>query len=169
MAFCHKNVYNSGMTQASAPAANTNLARSVARLAAVQALYQQAITELATPSLVKEFLDYRLRYGFDSDDTALPEADAEHFKTIVQTADVRFADIAQLLNGALAPNYTLERLEAPLSAILRAAVAEMLALPKIAMGVIINDYVDITHSFFAAREPALVHGVLDTLGKNLRG
>jgi N utilization substance protein B len=35
-------------------------------------------------------------------------------------------------------------------------------------GVIINDYVDVTHAFFGAKEPGLVNAVLDKLSKNLR-
>ena len=39
---------------------------------------------------------------------------------------------------------------------------------SIPAGVIINDYVDVTHGFFNAKEPGLVNAVLDRLAKTLR-
>ena len=40
--------------------------------------------------------------------------------------------------------------------------------PAISAGVIINDYVDVAHSFFDSKEPGLVNAVLDKLAKTLR-
>ena len=37
------------------------------------------------------------------------------------------------------------------------------------IAVVIDEYVDLTHAFFAGPEPKFVHGVLDRLGKRLRG
>ena len=73
-----------------------------------------------------------------------------------------------MIAGAFDSKAAAERLEILLRAILRAGVYELYHQSAIPTGVIINDYVDIAHAFFADREPGLVNGVLDKLAKGLR-
>ena len=55
-----------------------------------------------------------------------------------------------------------------LRAILRAGAYELLNHGDTAAGIIINDYVDVAHAFFDAKEPGLVNAILDKMGKKLR-
>ena len=52
---------------------------------------------------------------------------------------------------------------------LRAAAYEMFFLTKVPVRVVINEYVDLAHAFYAENEPSLVNGVLDRIAKVVRG
>ncbi len=43
-----------------------------------------------------------------------------------------------------------------------------LARPDVPARVIISEYLDIAHAFFAGKEPGLVNGVLDRLARSIR-
>jgi transcription antitermination protein NusB len=133
-------------------------AKRSARLAAVQSLYQRDYAELQNDGL-------HLDEGQEMTAPYLPLLQA-----ILETAKQRAEDIDHILTGALDPAWPLERLEQVLRAILRAAVAEFLLAGRKATptALLITDYVDIAHAFFAGREPALVNAVLDKVGKSLR-
>jgi N utilization substance protein B len=140
--------------------------RSAARLAATQALYQIALTGAAVDSVVTEFLAYRT--GREGEASSLAEADQEFFADIVRGAASRRDELDRMIAPALAEGWTLERLETILRAILWAGAYELVARPDVPLQVVINEYVDMTHAFFAGREPAFVNGVLDRLARELR-
>ena len=56
--------------------------RSVARLAAVQALYQMEVSGVGVDAVVREFLDHR--FGGDIEGEHLAEADEAFFAELVQ-------------------------------------------------------------------------------------
>ena len=62
-----------------------------------------------------------------------------------------------------------ERLGYLLRATLRVGAYEFEAFPERPVGTLINEYVDIAHSFFEGSEPAFVHAALDRLARLLRG
>jgi N utilization substance protein B len=68
----------------------------------------------------------------------------------------------------LPPEWPLDRLEVLLRAIMRAGAYELLARGGVPARVIINEYVDLAHAFFAGAEPRMVNGVLDRLARSLR-
>jgi N utilization substance protein B len=68
----------------------------------------------------------------------------------------------------LAPDWSLPRLEVVLRAVMRAGAYELLARLEVPARVVLNEYVDIAHAFFAGKEPKLVNGVLDRIGHRLR-
>ena len=55
-----------------------------------------------------------------------------------------------------------------LRAILRAGAYELLARADVPAPVVISEYLDIGHAFFAGKEPGLINGVLDRLARILR-
>ena len=68
-----------------------SLSRSAARLAAVQALYQQEMEGTPLPRLLKEFHDHRL--GATIEDARYHDAEIDFFDDIVAGADSRRAEI----------------------------------------------------------------------------
>jgi N utilization substance protein B len=52
--------------------------------------------------------------------------------------------------------------------ILRTGTYELKFRPDVPTAVIVNEYVDIAHAFFAGSEPGFVNGILDKLGKKIR-
>jgi transcription antitermination protein NusB len=140
--------------------------RSLARLAAVQALYQIELSGTAPETVIAEFLGHRL--GREIDGEQYGEADPALFADIVAGASERQAELDRALSGALTPDWPLERLEMVLRAILRAGAYELLARADVPARVAISEYLDIAHAFFAGKEPGLVNGVLDRLAHALR-
>jgi transcription antitermination protein NusB len=55
-----------------------------------------------------------------------------------------------------------------LQAILLCGAAELLSNPGVDAGIIINDYLNVTHSFYDSGEVSLINGVLDAVSKTLR-
>jgi transcription antitermination protein NusB len=140
--------------------------RSAARLAAVQALYQQEMEGTPIARLLKEFHDHRL--GAMIEDEQYHEAERDFFDDIVVGAEARRGDIDTLISDRLAEGWTLERLDRPMRAILRAGAYELIARPDVPVGSVISEYVDVAHAFYDKRESGFVNGLLDAIAKEAR-
>jgi len=143
-----------------------SLSRSAARLAAVQALYQHDMEGTPIPRLLKEFHDHRL--GATIEDAQYHDAERDFFDDIVIGADARREEIDALISGRLAEGWTLERLDRPMRAILRAGAYELVARPDVPIASVISEYVDVAHAFFDKRESGFVNGLLDAIAKATR-
>jgi N utilization substance protein B len=155
----------SGEVPTPRPAAATRK-RSLARLAAVQALYQIDLSGGEPAPVIAEFRKHRLGREIDGDQYG--EADAALFADIVEGTSSRQAELDRALSAALTPEWPLERLETVLRAILRAGAYELSARRDVPARVAISEYLDIAHAFFSGKEPGLVNGVLDRLAHELR-
>jgi len=140
--------------------------RSAARLAAVQALYQQEMEGTPTPRLLKEFHDHRL--GATIEDEEYHAAERDFFDDVVTGAEARRDDIDALISGRLAEGWTLERLDRPMRAILRAGAYELIARADVPVATVITEYVDVAHAFYDKRESGFVNGLLDAIAKEAR-
>ena len=138
-------------------------ARSVARLAAVQALYQMDIggTDLAD-ILAERAAGTTCR---DADGETLAEPDLDFFRDLVEGVVRAQGSLDPAINASLASGWTLARIDATLRAILRAGAYELSARPDVPFKVAITEYVDLAHAFFDDAEPAVVNGVLDRLAR----
>jgi len=137
--------------------------RSAARLAAVQALYQHEMEGTPLPRLLKEFHDHRL--GATIEDARYYEAEQDFFDDIVTGTQARRLEIDALITGRLAEGWTLERLDRPMRALLRAGTYELIARPDVPVGSVISEYVDVAHAFYDKRESGFVNGLLDAIAK----
>lgn len=140
--------------------------RSAARLAAVQAIYQMAQTGEAAGEVVRQFEDHR----FDAapDEAAIADPDRSFFADLVAGAAGRREELEALIGTALARNWSLARIEQVVKAILTVGVFELKYRPDVPAPVVINEYVEIAHAFYAEGEPGFVNSVLDRLGQELR-
>lgn len=141
--------------------------RSAARLAAVQALYQQDMEGTPLARLLHEFHEHRL--GAEIEDARYHDAERDFFDDIVGGADARRGEIDALISDRLAAGWTLERLDRPMRAILRAGVYELIARPDVPVGSVISEYVDVANAFYDKRESGFVNGLLDAIAKHARG
>ena len=80
----------------------------------------------------------------------------------------RQRDIDPLVDQQLAEGWRLIRIDAIVRAILRAGVFELMERPDVPARVVINEYINVAHSFFSDEEPKVVNGVLDKLARRLR-
>jgi transcription antitermination protein NusB len=141
--------------------------RSVARLSAVQALYQlEANPEIEPEAVVHEFA--RHRFGREIDGDQLGEADPALFADIVRRTAADQQRIDGEISATLTPDWPLARLDSVLRAILRAGAFELVYRTDVPPRVIISEYTAIAYAFFTGREPALANGVLDRLARTLR-
>jgi N utilization substance protein B len=140
--------------------------RSAARLAAVQALYQQEMEGTPLARLLREFHDHRL--GATIEDEQYHEAEIDFFDDIVAGSDARNLEIDEAIAAKLATGWTLERLDRPMRAILRAGTYELIARPDVPVGSVISEYVDVAHAFYDKRESGFVNGLLDAIAKEVR-
>ncbi|MGE0717705.1 MAG: transcription antitermination factor NusB [Alphaproteobacteria bacterium] len=148
----------------------TPATRRAARLAAVQSLYQMELTGTTARQAITEFVRHRqgVPTAEEEGEIALEAADRILYGAIVEGVKARGDDLDAMIGSALSSEWRVERLEVLLRAILRAGTFELFARPDTPAPIIINDYVDVAHAFFAQREPGLVNAVLDRLARQLR-
>lgn len=146
--------------------------RSAARLAAVQALYEMDLAGADADAVLDGFRAQRWRSetGDDADpDRATPGApDPAALEEIFIGAARRCGEIDALIAGALNRDWSLDRLEVLLRAVLRAGTYELLASPAVPPKVVITEYVKVANAFFGASETGLVNGVLDRIARDVR-
>ena len=141
-------------------------ARSAARLAAVQALYQLDMEATPLAKLLDEFHRHRLGAEIEGDQYA--EAETAFFDDVVQGVSARKDEIDALLAGKLAAGWKIERLDKTMLQVLRAGTFELLARADVPTATVITEYVDVAHAFFEPREAKFVNGLLDAVAKMVR-
>ena len=145
---------------------SSSQARSAARLAAVQALYQQQMEGTALARLLDEF--HRHRLGQTVEDEEYAEADVDFFDDVVSGVNARRDEIDASLGERLAQGWTLARLDKTMLQILRAGSYELMARRDVPKAAAISEYVDVAKAFFDDREAKFVNGILDAVGKQVR-
>ncbi|KPF64812.1 transcription antitermination factor NusB [Porphyrobacter sp. AAP60] len=146
-------------------------ARSAARLAAVQALYQQHMEGTALARLLDEFHQHRLGRAIDDDafgDTEYADADVPFFDDVVRGVDARRDEIDTVIAGKLADGWSLTRLDKAMLQVLRAGTYELIARVDVPAPVAINEYVEVAKAFFDDGQAKFVNGILDAVAKELR-
>ena len=141
-------------------------ARTVARLAVVQALYQMDIAGAGVEAVIREFSDYR--FEGDLEGEQLAEADEAFFAELVRGVVAAQGQIDGSISGRLATGWRLDRLDATLRAILRAGAYELTRRTDVPVEVAIDEYVEIGKSFFEGPEPGVINGVLDGIARDAR-
>ena len=139
-------------------------ARSVARLAAVQALYQMEAAGAGVDAVVREFSDHR--FGGDMEGSPLAEADEVFFGQLVRGVVKDQFAVDQAVAKHLAAGWRLDRLDATLRAILRAGAFELTERPDVPVEVAIDEYVELAKSFFEGPEPGFVNAALYAIARD---
>lgn len=156
------------VTNAKGEKAHGGRRRSVARLAAVQALYEMDMVGASADPVLSGFLRNRWNFAVDDASPPLAEPDDRLLEDLVRGVSERRQELDASIAPVLAKEWTIERLEVVLRAILRAGTYELLVRTDIPPRVVISEYVSVAHAFFAGKEAGLVNGVLDRLARSLR-
>ena len=141
-------------------------ARTVARLAAVQALYQMELAGEGVDVIVKEFRDHR--FDGDIDGAPLAEADEEWFSEVVHGVVADQRGIDEAVKARLASNWRLERLDATLRALLRCGAWELKFKADVPREIVIDEYVELAKAFFDEAEAKFVNAALDGVARDAR-
>lgn len=141
-------------------------ARSAARLAAVQGLYQMDMAGTDLNVVIDQLLAHPIREPDGEGERT--EVDATFLAELLRGVVRRQRDIDPAVDQQLAAGWRLARVDSILRAILRSAVFELMERPDVPARVIINEYIELAHAFFTGDEPRVVNGVLDKLARRYR-
>jgi transcription antitermination protein NusB len=141
-------------------------ARSVARLAVVQALYQMETAGAGVETVIREFTDHR--FDRDLEGETLAQADEAFFAALVRGVVADQAQVDPAISRRLASGWRLERIDATARSILRAGAYELISRGDVPAEVVIDEYVEIAKSFFEGPEPGFINAALDAIARDER-
>ncbi|MFZ3484135.1 transcription antitermination factor NusB [Sphingomonas sp. 3-13AW] len=148
------------------PRPRARQARAAARLAAVQALYQQEMEGTPLRSLLHEFHQHRL--GATIEGVEYAEADIAFFDDVVGGVTARREEIDSTITAKLSQGWSLDRLDKPMRQILRAGTYELIARADVPTAAVISEYLDVADAFYDRREKGFVNGLLDAVARTVR-
>ncbi len=141
--------------------------RSVARLAAVQALYQMEVSGAGVDAVVREFRDHR--FGGDLEGEPLAAADEAFFDELTHGVVAHQAEVDRAVARRLAKTWRLERIDATARAMLRAGAWELAHRRDIPAEIVIDEYVELAKAFFETEaEPKFINAALDGVARDVR-
>ncbi len=152
----------------------TGRPRTGARVAAVQALFQSEHTGESAETVAQQFIRHRIGAGEAIaqeafEDGRVPLANVPLFEAILKAAATRSEQADAEIRAHLSKDWTLERLDPVLRALLRAAAAELLNGAEPPARVVINEYLDVARGFLDEETCRFANGVLDAMAHALRG
>ena len=135
--------------------------KSLTRLVIVQALYQMEMAGTDVSDIVSSLGD---RLIFDNNfDYLISHISKKLLKDSINGVIDNQNQIDSIIKKNLSSNWRFNRLDKILKAILRAAVYEISYQLRTPSKVIINEYIDITHSFYSQKEPEFVNAILEKI------
>ncbi len=153
------------------PAGSKARPRTLARAAAVQALYQCEHAGETAETVIDQFV--RHRFGrmagmLGVEEGEVPPPDVPLFSRIVRTATAQQDVVDPLIAGVLPEAWPMPRLDPVLRALWRAAGAELWMTDGPPARVVINEYLDVAHGFLEGDAVQMGNAVLDRIARTLR-
>lgn len=149
--------------------------KSGARLAAVQATYMAAFSELGIDEIIDDFLKGEVgRYAIEEDNLSeehlveLEEIDKPYFEKIIRGVHGKKEDLEKSLRIYLKDGASYDRMNATMQALLLCAMYELTHTADVDTKVIIQEYVDLAYAFFNKNEPKMINALLDQIAKEVR-
>ncbi|MCF6274829.1 MAG: transcription antitermination factor NusB, partial [Robiginitomaculum sp.] len=124
--------------------------RHLARLSAVQALYQMEIAEQKSKLVVRQFNEHWTEQAAKDGEGI---ADSDFFELIVLGVVAEQDAVDEAIAGKLGKNWKLSRLDVTLRAIMRCASYELLRMFDVPAIVVVDEYVGLAKDFYAGKEP----------------
>ena len=138
--------------------------KTIARLAAVQSLYQfemngriQTLEELQQS--IKQLYDDEL---FDEHPVKMS---VQYFTSLIDTTLKTLVDIDQLILSYLSSEEELNELDQVVKSILRVGVCELKFFPETPVKVILNEYADIASEMVKMQDIGFINSILDKFSK----
>ncbi|PHS40894.1 MAG: transcription antitermination factor NusB [Robiginitomaculum sp.] len=139
--------------------------RRLARLSAVQALYQMELSSQKSKLVIQQFTE---KWREAAQEHGKANTDTEFFELIVLGVVAEQDAIDEAVSGKLGKNWKLSRLDVTMRAIMRCASYELLRLFDVPAVVIIDQYVGLAKDFYGGKEPGFVNAALDKLARERR-
>ena len=145
---------------------STLLSRNQESLAEVSGMYKGKIYDFLNAKVGTQVLSEDVK-GNETFIT-IAQADAELFTNLVKTVKEKKEQIDEIILNSFSKDWDKDRIEILLQNILRTGIAEFFIHPDLDSPIIINEYVDITRSFYDGAEVRLVNAVLDKFSQTIR-
>lgn len=150
--------------------------KSGARLAAVQANYMIAFSQLPVDEVIQDFVQGKVgRFVIDDSESEDKEnmvevgpIDKEYFEKLVRGIQSHKEDLEKSLNVYLRGEWSYDRMNGIMQALLLTAVYELTANTSVDTKVLIQEYVDLAYAFFTKNEPKMVNALLDQIAHAVR-
>ena len=150
--------------------------KSGARLAAVQANYMIALGQLPVDEVIEDFIQGKVgRFAIDDSQgeeneqfVELGPIDTVYFEQMVRGAQSKKEDLEKSLNRFLHGEWSYEKMNGIMQALLLSAVYEIANTTDVDVKVLIQEYVDLAYAFFSKNEPKMVNAVLDQIAHAVR-
>jgi N utilization substance protein B len=145
-----------------------------ARLMAIQAVYAQKQSGESFDKVISRFLLGEMGGEVISEENGsekyitLTEADQSLFAHLTQYVRDNEKQLNEMIDGAFSDKIQPDKVDLTLRAILMVGVGEFFVNPNLDAPIIINEYTDITRSFYAGPQVKIVNAILDKMGKVLR-
>jgi N utilization substance protein B len=140
--------------------------RGIARFCAVQMMYRAELCSCPIAKIVDEFdKDGSVLL---SENISVSEMDRAFFRELLAAAEENLNDIDAIICANLSKNWKFERLDSVTRSILRLGIAELKCFRKIPLGVILNEYIEISKAFFDTKEVSFINGLLHEASTCLR-
>lgn len=133
-----------------------NDARTAARIAAVQSLYEEEVN--ARPEGAQKSYDERAKELAEMNE--FHRINKKLFTSIFLKAMEEVANIDELIKANLSEKWSFDRIGGVMRGILRAAIAEY-KIGDVKKGLIISEYVGIAEGFYDEKEVKFVNAILD--------
>ncbi|HOO81372.1 MAG TPA: transcription antitermination factor NusB [Alphaproteobacteria bacterium] len=157
------------MSEEQKPASSDGASRKAralsARLSAVQALYQVSQNRQPMRVVLDEYLHHRS--GMEVQGERLVQPDEVLLKAILYGVEECRAELESVVDANLKKDAQDRVVEPLLRSILICGAYELL-IQNIDKPIIINDYLNVAHSFYERNEVALINGVLDSVASVFR-
>ena len=145
-----------------------------ARLMVIQAVYAQKQSGESFDKVISRFLLGEMGGEVISEENGsekyitLAEADQSLFAHLAQYVRDNEKQLNEMIDGAFSDKIQPDKVDLTLRAILMVGVGEFFVNPNLDAPIIINEYTDITRSFYAGPQVKIVNAILDKMAKVLR-
>ena len=141
----------------------TRNSNSITRLVLVQSLYQMEIAGTDVNEII-DSLNSRIIFD-SSEDELINDINKSLFSNLINEIIEKQIIIDKEIKKLLSDDWDFNRLDKILIAILRSAFYEIIFQTNTPYKVIIDEYVEISHSFFSGKEPNFTNTILDKLSE----
>ena len=141
------------------------MAKRVSRLNAVQALFQMEASNQGMEYVIRGFVENG--FGSKIDEIHLPPSNKSFFEDLLNSAVNNQQTIDRVIHSQLPTNWTIDRIDPTIRAIFRSCCAEIL-IDTTPINVIINEYVEISKSFFSeTKQIGFVNAIIENMTNEL--
>lgn len=146
--------------------------KRASRLAAVQAMYSEALIEKSTlpallaNQLLQSWADSRANDTDDLPHSIQPEAAL--LNKLIDAAQTHHVAIETAIAATILPNWTKERMSLPLLSVLHVFAAEVIAFPTRAAAMLVDEYTEVAAQLVTDDELNYAHKAFNLLLDSLR-